>query len=772
MPRADGSILIKVDVDAAESEKELGKLKKSIRETEEEIEDLGAEKAKASEKSVFSAAELDKEKAKLAQMKSELEEIRAISKDTSLSKSVRAEAEAAIPDRRSEVSDQQARVTMLQTEYNKLDAAVQRYDEKLEKARKSLDKQVERAGELTKQINAVSKGSRMMAQAQEKAQKSLQRFGMRFNEVIRSALVFTVMSQAFSALRKWMGQVIQTNDEARQSVAELKGALLTLAQPLVDVIIPAFTAFVNILTKVVATAAQLVSFLFGKTAKQSAEAAEALNKETQALEGVGGAADDAAGSLAGFDEINVLNTDRSGGASAGEIAPSFDFDTSMTTENMENLLGWIEAIGAALLGWRISSAFMLGLKETIGLAMGIYFAFQFVKSITDAWANGVTWDNLLSMLLSLTGAAVGFGIAFGPIGAGIALVVGGLAMLATGFHDAYENGWNLQNLFTSIAGILATGIGIGLLTGSWIPLLIAGIASLLLAFTVATGHGDELISGMRKTLEGFKDFFTGIFVGDVEKAIGGIDTTFEGLKESVGAVIGGVEDTLLGFLDWLDEKTDGKFSKIIEIIKTLVAGGAEEIKKSIGEWLEDSKLILQEVVLFLNGVFTQDWDQAWESLKKIVKEYWDDIMRIVEFAKDPIGSTLDWLLEKLDLFSRLKELLNPSSVRDGSFGSSSSGSFGGTTAPGYSVPALATGAVVPPNREFMAILGDNKTETEIVSPLSTMKQAVLEALRESGGLGGGTVTVVVNLDGKEVARNQVKHINDMTRQAGKPVLLY
>lgn len=46
------------------------------------------------------------------------------------------------------------------------------------------------------------------------------------------------------------------------------------------------------------------------------------------------------------------------------------------------------------------------------------------------------------------------------------------------------------------------------------------------------------------------------------------------------------------------------------------------------------------------------------------------------------------------------------------------------------IPALARGTVVPPNREFMAVLGDNKREPEIVSPLSTMKQAVKEAMGE------------------------------------------
>lgn len=55
----------------------------------------------------------------------------------------------------------------------------------------------------------------------------------------------------------------------------------------------------------------------------------------------------------------------------------------------------------------------------------------------------------------------------------------------------------------------------------------------------------------------------------------------------------------------------------------------------------------------------------------------------------------------------------------------------------YSMPRLATGTVVPPRAgEFAAILGDNKHETEVVSPLSTMKQALKEALEETGMNGG------------------------------------
>lgn len=57
----------------------------------------------------------------------------------------------------------------------------------------------------------------------------------------------------------------------------------------------------------------------------------------------------------------------------------------------------------------------------------------------------------------------------------------------------------------------------------------------------------------------------------------------------------------------------------------------------------------------------------------------------------------------------------------------------------YKLPALANGDVIPPNRKFAAILGDNTKEHEIVSPISTMKQAYKEA-QEEMGFGGFNVS--------------------------------
>jgi hypothetical protein len=86
------------------------------------------------------------------------------------------------------------------------------------------------------------------------------------------------------------------------------------------------------------------------------------------------------------------------------------------------------------------------------------------------------------------------------------------------------------------------------------------------------------------------------------------------------------------------------------------------------------------------------------------------------------------------------------------------------------IPALATGTVVPANYgNFLATLGDNKREPEVVSPLSTMKQAFKEAMKESGGT-GGNINLTVNLDGQTVYKTVVKYNNQNTRITGKNIL--
>lgn len=81
------------------------------------------------------------------------------------------------------------------------------------------------------------------------------------------------------------------------------------------------------------------------------------------------------------------------------------------------------------------------------------------------------------------------------------------------------------------------------------------------------------------------------------------------------------------------------------------------------------------------------------------------------------------------------------------------------------IPYLATGTVVPANYgEFLAVLGDNKRETEVVSPLSTMKQALAEVLANSDNQ---NINLIVNLDGKQVLESTIKQAKNAKKRTGR-----
>lgn len=84
------------------------------------------------------------------------------------------------------------------------------------------------------------------------------------------------------------------------------------------------------------------------------------------------------------------------------------------------------------------------------------------------------------------------------------------------------------------------------------------------------------------------------------------------------------------------------------------------------------------------------------------------------------------------------------------------------------IPRLAQGTVVPANYgEFLAVLGDNKQEAEVVAPESAIKNAVREVLSEFDFGGGDDKPVNLYLDSKLVYRAMIKQNNKSIRMTGK-----
>ncbi len=87
------------------------------------------------------------------------------------------------------------------------------------------------------------------------------------------------------------------------------------------------------------------------------------------------------------------------------------------------------------------------------------------------------------------------------------------------------------------------------------------------------------------------------------------------------------------------------------------------------------------------------------------------------------------------------------------------------------LPRLANGAVIPPNQQFAAILGDQRSGMNIEAPLKTIEQALRNVMGESNFGSDVVINLTAELDGKVLTKKVIRVANAMTRAAGKPVLL-
>ncbi len=715
MANADGSIIFSTEIDNKKAQAELDKLEKKIASLEIKASQAGAKKIPLEEQADALGVALDDAKQKLEALK----------------------ASGASPGA---IGAQSETVTSLQYQWDQVNNKIDRYNREIEKANGDIDVSKSRAGELAAQLASAGRNTEKMSAGVKKAEKSAKTFASRMKSVVRSALVFTVITQALSKFRNWIGDVIKVSPEATAAIARLKGALLTLVQPLVNIIIPAFTKFVNILAAIINKIASVFAVLTGKTVESSKAAAEALNKQTSALNGTGAAAKEAKKQLLGFDEINQLTEDTSGGGGgSGTIAPDFSgFDD--TEDELNTILGLVGAIATGLLAWKIASLFTDSLSMIGGIALAAAGAFALVYFWLDAWNNGIDMQNFLGMLAGVAALAGGLAIAFGSTAAGIALVIGGLAMLVVGIKDVIENGFTLENTLTIIAGLLAAGLGIGLLTGNWIPLLIAGIAAALIALVSFTGHGEELINGLKETIDGFGKFFKGVFSGDMEMTAEGLKQIWDGLKNTWNAVIDSIRDAWNMFIEWLR----GKNPELAAIFETY--------GKLVSDLYNSVKQILGGIITFISGVFTGDWDKAWEGVKQIFKGIWNGIVSILEGAVNLIIGGINWMIRQLNKI----QIKAPDWLGGGTIG------FNIPAISTVSIPRLAQGTVIPPNREFLAVLGDQKNGTNVEAPLETIKQAVAEVLSQNGS--GEEITIKFTGDLATLARVLAPEITRQQRR--------
>lgn len=628
---ADGEVIFSVELDNKALYRDLNKTVKDIDRLDGKISKLGTQKIPLEEKLQRITGELDEAKAVLADM-------RAAPKGTY---------------EKVDIADQATRVRLLQAEFTKTANSVDNIGNQLRAAETDLDGAKKKAGEVSDRIREAEANTSRFGEAAANADGKMKKILGRVGKLARRVLIFAVITAALRSLRNWMAEIVKSDKEASAAMAQLKGALLTLAQPLVQVLVPAFTMLVRVIAAVVTQIARLVAAISGKSLSSAAASAKALNAQTKALKGTGKAAKDAGKSLASFDEINQLSSGSSGGgggASADSIAPDFSFMDEVDGR-LKKIADAVLLIGVGLAAWELSSV-LPGKLGTVagklaGIALTVGGLMLLWDGLSDAWNNGVDWANLIEILGGAAAAALGLYLTFGELGAGIGLVVAGAAMVVTAFRDIDQNGLNLKNTLLMIAGIVSTGLGFWFLTGKVFPLVVAGIAAILFAITTLAGNGEQLIGNLKQTFSGLVTFLDGLINLDIEKMLSGLKGMVSGALNTVLTIVGSVINLIIRGLNWLIEKINS-------------------ISFDVPDWVPG-----------IGG-------KSWGPNIPLVKE--------------------------------------------------------------WQIPQLAQGAVIPPNREFLAVLGDQKSGTNIETPLATMVQAFKQALAESGYSGSSEAYLVLDRD--------------------------
>lgn len=685
---ADGNILIETGLDNKKLEQEIARLKVKIAKLETEVN------IKVNMRDDLTAKIAENEKT-IAHFKEMMEEAQATADnfrithapkgvwDTGVNRDAYNASLESIREMESLIKGVQDNTDALTKKASQLTSEIDRSNRKIDESKQLVV-------EFQNQLSKSPKGAQQLGNAFEQLEKKI-------SQAIKRVFVFTLLTQVLRAVKDQIVSALGANEQFAASLAQLRGAVATLAQVIASSLGGALSYILNLLTAVITIFARLIALIFGKSIAGAAASAKALNAQAGGYKKVGKAAKDAEKNLASFDEINQLgNKDTEvpdvGGGGGGGIG---SFDVSGIKDQISELelyvAGAMLALGAIL-------AFS-GVNVPLGIALMAAGAATLIAAAAGAWGDlEGRIGSVLTRIMALVGAflfAVGLiFVIFGNYPVGIGLMVAGAAALGVAAAGLSNNlSERVRSVLAAITGIAAAAmlaLGIILVCTNHLPLgiaaLLVGITALVTAAGIDFGMTESKVAGM---LEALFRITSIAFL-------------------ALGAIFCATGNIPIG-------------------VACLVAGAGMLVSASKIDW----DAVLRNIKKCWNDI--RSWFET-NVKPKLTVEYWEGKLRsigegLMNALRGPIDTVRGWIEGLGQAFAGL------------------GGMFGGFSGPGYStfhIPGLARGAVIPANAPFLAMLGDQKTGTNIEAPLDTIVQAFRMALAEQGTRQQEAVMVVDN----------------------------
>ena len=582
---------------------------------------------------------------------------------------------------------------------------------------------------------------RLAALTTQNVSEQFKKFTKRIAGLAKRVFIFTMITKALRTMRKMLLSTIGADKQMSTSLAQIRGNLISAFAPIYNYILPAVRTLLAWLAKLTAVVSVFINSLFGKTASQADASAKALYNQASATEAAGDAAEKAKKQLSGLDEMNRWESnDSSGGGGGGSsgIAPKFDLSDQVDTGKIgkiaavvRELSPYVAAVAAGFAAWKIGKKFLGNLSKAKQLALAVAGAVLIAINVVDMLKNGINFDNLTGYIIGVAAAVTGLGLAFGVLGGAITAIVAGLVLLGVSIRDVIKNGFNSKNLTAITVALLTIGGAIAIITGAWIPLLIAAIAAVVV-WIVAKWTA-------------IKDW--------ISKTISSIDAAFE-------QHLANVEAGVAAAVDWVIEKWTAVkdwFRGLWEKVASGAVAAWDGIKsafKSVPEWFQSK---FRDAWQKVKDVFSTG-GRIWSGIKEGIESTFRTVVNAIIRGMNTIIAVP---------FNKINSMLN--TIRNASFLGISpfQNLWGVNPLPVPQIPMLARGAVIPANRKFLAVLGDQRNGNNLEAPESLLRQIV----REEAGSAGSRYEFIARLDRRTLFDEVITEAKLRKGQTGKNPLV-
>lgn len=250
------------------------------------------------------------------------------------------------------------------------------------------------------------------------------------------------------------------------------------------------------------------------------------------------------------------------------------------------------------------------------------------------------------------------------------------------------------------------------------------------------------------------------------------------LAESVQPIVTKVTELATKFLDWFNSLDDGAKNLIITIGALVFAiGPVAGAIQGISKVLPNAVGLLDKMDLKTAGVvgglvllvdLALKVADAWKNMSTLEKAI--SVLGMLAAAAAVLAIALNAVSGPIGIALVVAGLVGGIAAVLLAVNSANSKAKAATGNEYNTYPAYANGGVIPPNDPYLALVGDNKTEREIIAPESTLRQIY----REENGSGGGyrpvSVNAIMQVDGVTFGRLMVPYIDDETARRGVSIV--